>query len=284
MPRPSKFKKLTVAETKRYDKYLNDGCETSEEADYAELTSKHNDFINPPELSEGAKTHLIERYSRDRYDTKKAIISSTQRPQQAKGTFLEEEAADLLSKVDGVKYQKSTGTESNDYLMGYCDLLSPKRDRIVEIKTAWSTDSFFPHHNGKLSPSIWYQVQGYLELYNIDYAQVCYVLLNTPPHLIEQDRATTFKRYVYGEITREKYEYLMGKIDIQYDYNRIPMKRRIIRYEIERYKPVMDAVFRKVELSRLFLAEFDKVHSLNKNTIVLPEQYLNVGNSEEDNT
>lgn len=282
MTHPSKFKKLTVAEQKRYDKYQNEGNETSEEEDYQKLILKQANFLNPPELSEGAKTHLIERYSKDRYDTKRAPYS-VQKPQQSKGSALEIEAAELLSRVDGVKYQKLEAIETNGFLIGRGDLISPKKDRIVETKISWSTDTFFPHHQGKLAPSVWYQVQGYLELYNIEYAQVCYVLLNTPPHLIEQEKATIYKKFLFGEISRDKYDYNMSKLDLQYDYNKIPIKRRIIRYEVERYKPVMNMVANKVELCKQWLTDFDKVHSLNRNIITLPEQYINAG-SEEDNT
>lgn len=282
MTHPSKFKKLTIPETKRLDKYQNEGCQTSEEEDYAALTLKQNNYLNPPEISEGAKTHLLERYSKEKYDTKRAPYS-VQKPQQSKGSALEVEAADLLSRVDGVKYQKLEFNESNDFLLGKADLISPKRDRIVETKISWSTDTFFPHHQGKLAPSIWFQVQAYLELYNIDYAQVCYILVNTPPHLIEQEKATIYKKYLFGETTREKYDYSMSKLEGVYDYNKIPMKRRIIRYEIERYKQIIPAINNKVMLCREWLAEFDKIHLLNRNIITLPEQYVNSG-AEEDNT
>jgi hypothetical protein len=45
----------------------------------------------------------------------------------------------------------------------------------------------------------------------------------------------------------------------------------------------MQLVKGKVELARAWLAEFDKIHSLNKNIITLAEHYTNVS-QEEDNT
>lgn len=87
-----------------------------------------------------------------------------------------------------------------------------------------------------------------------------------------------------GEDCREKYDYNMSKLELQYDYNKIPMKRRIIRYEVERYKPLISIVKRKVELCREWLYEFDKVHLLNRNIITSPEHYINAGNTEENNS
>lgn len=279
---PSKFKKLTKPEEKRLAKYQDEGVLSTEEEDYAQILQKQANFLNPPELAEGAKTHLIERYSKDKYDTRRAAYSLGN-PRQSKGSSLEVDGAQFLSELDGVNYQKPEENESNEWLVGKADLLTPNRGKVVEIKTVWSTDTYFPHYLTILPPSVWYQTQGYLELYNIDRAQVCYVLINTPQHLIDQEIATIHKKFMYGEMTREKYEYCMSKMELHYDYSKINAKRRVIRFDVQRHRPIIPFINYKISLSREWLSQFDKIHTLNKNIITLPEHYINAG-SEEDNT
>jgi len=286
MARPGKFKKLTKPELKRYEQYMTDGVSEENYESFHELETKFNNYNKPPELSEGAKAHLVERYSFEKYDTKRASVSSKGKPAQVKGYVLQPEAYELIRKVDKIDYTTPLGSIENEFLSGIPDLVSPDSSKIIEIKTAWSTDTFFPHLYKKLPPIVWYQVQGYLDIYNCDLAEVCYVLLNTPPHLVEQEKAENFRKYTFGEITRERYEYVETRNAIQFDYNKIPNKKRIIRFEVRRHEPTISLIHNKVELSREWLAEFDKTHMGNKKIIVLPEQYIN-GNAigiEEDNT
>jgi hypothetical protein len=68
-----------------------------------------------------------------------------------------------------------------------------------------------------------------MELYNIDKAEVAFVLLNTPPELIERERVKLINKVMVGEISMEKYELDMSNLDLAYTYNNIPAKNRVFR-------------------------------------------------------
>lgn len=133
-----------------------------------------------------------------------------------------------------------------------------------------------------LSVKYWMQMQAYLELYDLEVGEVCWVLLNTPPFLIERERTKFTEKYMTGEIEAEKFEEHMERLDLNYDYNIIPRKRKIITFVVNRERSFMEKVSKKVEKCREWMAEFDKIHSDNKKIITLSDKYAS--NIEEDNT
>lgn len=240
------------------------------------LQNKRNMFINPPVLSSGAENYLVEIYSREKYGVRRASSGGLARSTQVKGFALEKEGIDLISKIDNIQYKKEVDVISNEYFIGVCDTICPNNDKIIEVKTSWNAANFMKNKKDKfkLPNEIWGQVQGYLHLYNKSKAQVCYVLVNTPPHLIEQEWANLFKRYSYGEITREKYDEGCYKLEGFFDYNKIPEKKRIIRFDIEPSPAYIAKAKSKVDMARAWLNDFEKKFMSIKTIETNPDIYL----------
>lgn len=272
MTLPKSCTNLTKAQTEKYNKLVaTPNRNEKEEATFEVLFKKRQRFLDP-ELSETAKKYLIRRYATDKYNKRRAV-ASLQKPAITKGVALEDEAMQMISRLHKIEYCRQKDAISNDFLHGKCDILCEAHKKVVEMKISWSADSFFPYLHTGLPPSVWYQTQGYLDLYNLDHAQVCYVLVNTPKHLIEQEIANTFRRYSFGEITREKFDEKMEQAAGFYNYDNISLRRRVITFEVARYPEIMTAIRRKVDLGREWLADFDKTHMHSKNVLTLPENY-----------
>jgi len=261
--------------------------EEKDEADLAKIEfyrQKREKFLNPP-LSESAKDYLIERYSSEKYNVRRASTGGVQRPTIQKGVALEQEGVNLLRKVDNINYERPEVKVSNDYMVGLCDILCFSNKKLVDVKTSWNASNFMGNRrDNKLSFQHWCQIQGYLELYDIDFGQVSHVLVNTPPHLVDQEKAILFKKYTLGEITREKYEEESAKYLCIFDFEKIPEHKRVIRFDVPRCKEFIPMVYNKVDMSRVWLNEFERIFMSNKNIITLPEQYINAATKEEDNT
>lgn len=280
MSRPKSATDLTPKQVITYEKLL--AKEEKMEKDLASIEhfqNKKEKFIDPP-LSEAAKRYLIERYSKERYG-KRVAATNKQKWTMAKGTALEDEAMKLLSKLHKIGYSKPVGFAENEFIYGKCDILCMDHQKLVETKISWSSVTFFPYFDRELPASVWFQVQGYLDLYGLTFAQVCYVLVNTPKHLIEQEEANLFRRYTFGEIDREKYDEGMMKIEGFYNYENIPLKRRVITYEVTKSEEALTKIRRKVELCREWLNEFEAIHMNNKKVITLAENYVK-GQPESD--
>lgn len=246
-----------------------------------ELDAKRERFLNPP-LSETCKKYLVGMFGYMKYNAKIAKTAQSQKPCVSKGVELEEQGIELVSFIDKKQYERPTGYVENDYFIGVCDAICLEEGHILDVKTSWNASNFMAVRiSNKLSHSHWGQMQGYLNLYNLDRGTVCFVLANTPPHLIEQEKASLFKKYMFGEIDREKYEVDTAKFDSLFNFEKIPINKRIIRFEVNKSPEYVQKVIQRVELCREYISEFDKSFMKNKNIVTSAEDYMNVP-SEED--
>ncbi len=277
LSQPKGFTALSKSQTTKYELLANKVDLTEkEEKDFSFLENKRDMFFNPPVLSAGAHSYLIDIYSRERYGIRRASAGGMAKSTQIKGFVLEKEGVDMLSKIDNIQYSKEINVISDDYFIGVCDIRCPVNNKIIEIKTSWNAANFMKNKKSgyKLPIEIWAQVQGYLHLYNLQKGQVCYVLVNTPPHLIEQEWANLFKRYTYGEITREKYDEGCYKLEGFFDYNKIPEKKRVIRFDIDYSVDFINKAKHKMGMARQWLNEFERQFMSLKNIQTNAELYI----------
>ncbi len=237
---------------------------------------------NDPELSKVAITHLIRRYAIDKYN-KKIAATGQLRAFASKGNQLESQAIDLLSEVDGIDYIRPDKAESNGFVLGKCDAICPNGTKVIDAKVSWNSVTFLSIRNNKLKKQHWYQMQGYLWLYGLEYGEVRNVLLNTPEHLADRERLRQTERYMMGEIDSDIYDEKMEELETCFDYDSIPVRRRIITFGVYRNEEVISKIANRVKKCREFLNEFEKMHLQNKIVVTSPDDYINA-NSEENNT
>lgn len=268
------------AEYKRYERLMN----SEEEKDEAELTflrdfDKKVAIYNDPPLSKTTISALIRQYGWKVYN-KKVAQKGDALSFLKKGTDMEGEAVELLSKIDRQSYQLITETTENDYLVGRCDIFCPEKDKVIDTKISWNVNAFLKARTTPISSKYWHQMQGYLELYNVNEAEVVFLLLNTPPELIEREKVKLLNRFMIGEIDREKYELDMENIESAFTYSNLPMKRRYFRFKIKREPQIFEKVYKKVQKARLWLQEFEQ--DMVTNVFVVPsDNYLQ---TEKNNT
>lgn len=250
-----------------------------EESDMLKYIGKQAAVDNAP-LSKMAINYMIRRYGWEKY-AKKTAAKGNQFAFYEKGTLLEGEAIELMSRLDRVRYKHNNQIITNDYLLGKCDILSPERKTIIDLKVSWNISTFMAALNGPLKAMYWYQMQGYLELYDLDFGEVCFCLLNTPVDLVEREKVRLLNKYVFGEINREDYEKKMESLELSLTYNNIPLKRRVIRFRVNRYPDLMPKIQRKVERCREWLTNFEALHTFGGEIITLPEHYAH---TKENNT
>lgn len=281
MSRPKGCTDLTPAQKETVAKLsLKDEFNEKETRTLEVLMAKKERFNNP-ELSVAAKKYMITRYSWDKYNCGTLSVND-KASSLVKGNELEADAIKMLSKRDRTKYIRGDEFISNDFIFGRCDIYSPERKKVVDIKVSWGIHSYLPNHITELSTKYWMQMQAYLDLYDLDKGEVCWVLLNTPLFLLDREKTKFTEKYMTGEIDAEKFEENMERLDLNYDYSKIPNSRKIITFVVNRERGFMEKVYKKVEKCREWMAEFDKIHSDNKKIITLSEKYAS--NFQEDNT
>ena len=285
MSRPKGCNDLTQKDKRKQITIISKEEKSSEDLEQLEFfKQKRERFLHPP-LSELAKGYLIERYSAEKYNIRRASAGGRQKPTITKGVALENEGIDIISFVDKIKYQQPSCPTENEYMIGECDILCYDNKKIVEVKTSWNAANFMLNlRKNKLTFHQWSQIQGYLELYNLEFGQVCHVLVNTPPHLIDQEKINLFRRYTFGEISRDRYDQEIEKYDSLFDYSKIPIKKRIIRFDVQRCPEFIEGVDVKVVKCREWLNGFERTFLSNKNILTLPEDYIHAATTGDENS
>lgn len=230
--------------------------------------------IDPP-LSKTAINYLTKRFAYEKY-AKKSAAKGRAMAFHEKGNLLESEAIELLSRVDKTRYCKNADAVTNDFMLGKCDIFSPERKAVLNVKVAWNINTFLSTLNAPLKSMYWHQMQGYLELHDMEFGEVCFCLLNTPEDMVEREKVKMLNNYVFGIINREDYEKGMESLELSLTYDKIPMKRRIIRFRVNRAPEIMPKVYKKVERCRVWLSEFDAIQSSGKQIVTLSKNYVNI--------
>lgn len=271
MSLPLACKPLTPKQKESYARIISkeEPLNAKDEQTLQVLTTKMARWEDP-ELSVAAKKYMIRRYSWEKYN-RGTIPTGNQSSFILKGNELEDDAIKFMCDRDKLEYAKGTDFVYNDYIFGRCDMFNDKK--VIDVKISWGIHGFLPNLLSKLSIKYWLQMQGYLELHNIDYGEVCYILLNTPSYLIEREKAKHEEKYLLAEIDAEKFEDELDKLSLCYDYSKIPKKRKCITFGVHRDKEAMEKVYRKIEKCREWLSEFDKLHTNNKKIITLTDDY-----------
>jgi hypothetical protein len=268
-------------ELKKFERLLNSDKEKSEE-DLQFLKSMEGRVavLNDPPLSKTTMSALMRQYGWKVYNKK---VAATNDPLSfmKKGSDMEIEAVELLSMIDNQQYRLEVDTVENEHIIGRCDVLCPSKDLVVDTKISWNVNSFLKARTNPVTKKHWYQMQGYMELYNINNAEIVFLLLNTPPELIEREKVKLQNKFMIGAIDRDKYELDMENIESAFTYSNIPLKKRHFRYRVKREPQIFDGIYKKVEKSRIWMQDFEKSM---KTTIfdVSSENYI--GNTEENNT
>lgn len=258
------------AEYKKYEKLLSLEEKSDEDIEYIVKMDEKIAIFNDPPLSQTTISALIRQYGWKVYN-KKIAQKGDAMSFLKKGSDMESEAVELLSKIDKSNYRLETQTIQNEYLVGRCDIICPTK--VIDTKISWNVNAFLKARTTPVSKKYWYQMQGYMELYNVDEAEVVFLLLNTPPELIEREKVKLQNRFMIGEIDREKYELDIDNIESAFTYSNIPIKKRYFRYKIKREPQVFDKIYKKVERARDWMSQFEK--DMKTNIFVVPsENYL----------
>lgn len=130
----------------------------------------------------------------------------------------------------------------NDFCTGTPDIIL--KDRIIDIKSSWDF-STFPLFDKELENKDYYwQMQGYLWLTGKEFAQVIYVLSDTPLHLIQKEAFWYCKQNGYEDLDIEIYNDFVKKMT----YPEIEPKYKIKVFDIPRSESDIKLIESRVSL------------------------------------
>lgn len=227
------------------------------------------------ELSSGAKSHLKRVYGYAKYG-KWCASSDKGTKYTNKGTLAEMDSINLISRLQGVQYEKNEERVSNDYLTGIPDVFLGKSiyeaEYVIDIKTSWDIETFLNNLNKPLCNSYWWQIQGYLAITGAKLGEVSYCLVDTPTSIINNELYKLKERM--DVVTDEDPAYLIKQQELinNMTFGDMPESERRLRFYVERDDEAIQKVYRKVELCREYLNEIESLHLQGEFFAKEPEQ------------
>lgn len=217
-------------------------------------------------LSEGAKTHLVDCYVSAKYGRQTDISNKYIQ----KGLMVEEDSITLYSRVNKTFFKKNEEHLHNEYIQGTPDLYTGleirEAETIIDVKSAWDAYTFFRVLTKGINDIYYWQMIAYMALTGARKAKLAYCLIDTPEVLIGDEKRKLM--YKMGALTTESKEYLEAceVIDKAMRFGDIPMRERIIEFYIDRNDDDIQAMYRKIEKARTWLQTFEE--NINRHVLL----------------
>lgn len=197
-------------------------------------------------LSKGSQTYCKDWLKGQLFNRKKIMWNKFTQ----KGHEVEQDALDFVAKQMrfGAIIKNETHHEDDD-IMGTPDAVL--RACTLDVKSSWSWE-MFPYLEESLPGDNYYwQGQGYMVLTGKPIHQVCYVLQDTPMHLIEREARRYCWDNGYGDLSQNSD--ILEHFVKQMTYGDIPDDMKIKIFSFERNDDEIKMIRERVKMCREFL-------------------------------
>lgn len=220
-------------------------------------------------ISTTFKKSLYDFYAYSRFGAGKVSLTGDKPIQFDKGEVAEPDAIKLLSKLDGVEYQKNEVLYSNKFFKGVPDILIKEGDKIVgvkDVKVPLDLPSFLERVDGDYLKDDAWEMRGYLDILDLKEGEICYVLVNLPPQyrqkrLEEHKIRMELLGYEQNRIKRR-----LRQIEKSMIYDYIPEELRVRRFKVERKGYFTTQMHKRVSLIR---DKLQLLHEKFENNLIL---------------
>jgi hypothetical protein len=209
------------------------------------------------QLSDGAKTHLIDIYISEKYKRKTDI----QNKYIEKGLAVEEDGITIYSRLKKEFFQKNEKHLVNAFVKGTPDLFVGSTigsaDRIIDIKCSWNIFTFLRTFSKEINPIYYWQGMGYMWLTGAKYFDLAYCLVNTPYPLIESEKTSLWYKLGRPELNQITYMEGCDELEKSMTYDDIPLNEKLLPYTIERNEVDIELLKKKIIAARIYLNGLD---------------------------
>lgn len=215
-------------------------------------------------LSDGAKTHLMDVYIFLTTGRKGDIENRYVR----KGNMVEDESITLYSRVKKMFFKKNDQHLNNLWIKGTPDIFEGESihtaTRLPDIKSSWNLRTFYQTFKRKLNPIYFWQIIAYMWLTGARDGSVAYCLVDTPESLIQSEIDRIW--YKMGKPLSESPLFLKACEEIRSEmtYSDIPVKQRLLEYEVEWKDEYIDKIKKYVQAGREYLIEIHRYLTLKQ--------------------
>lgn len=169
-----------------------------------------------------------------------------------KGLIQEDAAIDLVSDYLnlGMVFKNDRFVE-NEFMQGTADIVL--NNCILDIKCPWDCFSFPLLDEEVPNKDYWWQMQGYMNLYQKDSAKIAYVLMDAPENIVEQEARRESYRMGCSELDMDIYEQIREKMT----YSHLPLDLRVKIFEVKKCDKSIELIEQRVNECRNYLTKFN---------------------------
>lgn len=206
-------------------------------------------------LSEGAKTHLVDIFVHLKYGRQTDISNKY----IEKGLACEEDGITLFSRIKKTFFKKNEEHLTNGVIKGTPDLFTGKSihkaDTVIDIKVSWDIYTFFRTQTKKINSLYYWQLQGYMWLTGAKSSTLAYTLVDTPELFLMDEKRKLFYRMNAGTEENPDYIEACNELEKSMRYDDIPIKERLLTFEVLRNDEDINRLSDKVIKCRQYLSE-----------------------------
>jgi hypothetical protein len=233
------FKSVSPDDWNEFRRILDKGPETITDRQSQSLRDHVFRTVNSenPPLALTAKKHVYKHYAYARFGASQVSKGGKTPIQLDKGEVAEPDAIKLLSKIDGVEYQKNDKLFENKFFKGKPDVVLYENDKIIgvkEIKVPIDLISFFERLDGDHLPEDKWELLAYMDILGLKTGEICYVLVDMPKNVRDAKIKEAKDRYTALGYTPDHISRLVKNLEKSMTYDYIPEEKRVVRFNVTR--------------------------------------------------
>lgn len=211
-----------------------------QEATYQDLVFKKNN----PELPQTCKSYLEDWVKEQIYGKRKEFSSKT----TEKGNINEDEAIDFVGEMLGYPFiAKNEVLYFNEYATGTPDVKLKKE--CLDTKCSWDCFTFPLLDKEIPNKDYWWQGQGYMWLTNTEHYKLCYVLTDTPYHIIEREA----RKWCFANSYDELDDDILQEFEQKMTYPNIQNKLKLKIFEFNKDEQAIQQIIERVVECRNYI-------------------------------
>jgi len=201
-----------------------------------------------PTLSATTKTYLEQLHKEEVFGKREEIRSKY----LDKGIQVEEQSITLYSEFTDTLFVKNKERRKNHFITGEPDNTQAK---IRDIKSSWSLSTFPMHDNQLTNMDYWWQLQGYMEIWDLEESELIYCLVDTPEELINDEmRRTGWKAGFTADIPDD----LEAEIRNNMTFSDVPAALRVKVFTVQRDRLAMRQLEEQIIRCRTYLNQLSE--------------------------
>lgn len=176
----------------------------------------------------------------------------------AKSRYCELDAINTISIIDGKKYVKNEKLYQNSFFKGIPDIVYKKGrkvESVLDIKVCLDISSFTEKKFSKITDEHYWQMQGYIDLFNIDKATLVYILPDMPESLLSVIISNAESKWLSEGLDINSIIERRNSLISNCKYPNISLEDRIYRIEIQRNDFDIDRAKKRIPSVREYLDE-----------------------------